>query len=198
MRRVIYMVAAFVVWLLLTWSLDIQVVIAGVAASVVVALLFHEMLPKEHHVFISPVRIFWFLVYIPVFFYYMVKANLDVVYRALHPDMPIRPGIVKVKTNLKTESGITALANSITLTPGTLTVDLTEDGFHGLVGAEATPRHPPDRLQRRENTPCAIQSQLLNLHPPPIHLHVELAVGPGTGVAVLPQPPTLLEEVEVK
>ncbi|MCK4998725.1 MAG: Na+/H+ antiporter subunit E [Anaerohalosphaera sp.] len=129
MRRVIYMVAAFVVWLLLTWSLDIQVVIAGVAASVVVALLFHEMLPKEHHVFISPVRIFWFLVYIPVFFYYMVKANLDVVYRALHPDMPIRPGIVKVKTNLKTESGITALANSITLTPGTLTVDLTEDGF---------------------------------------------------------------------
>ena len=75
MRRVIYMIAAFVVWLLLTWSLDSQVMIAGIAASVVVALLFHEMLPKEHHIFISPVRIFWFLVYVPVFFYYMVKAN---------------------------------------------------------------------------------------------------------------------------
>jgi multicomponent Na+:H+ antiporter subunit E len=43
--------------------------------------------------------------------------------------MPIHPGIVKIKTSLKTDSGITALANSITLTPGTLTVDLTDDGY---------------------------------------------------------------------
>jgi len=129
MRRLIYFVVSFIVWLLLTWTLEIQVVIAGLAASIVVALLFHEILPKEHHVFVSPMRIFWLLVYIPVFFYYVIMANFDVVYRALHPKMPIHPGIVKIKTNLKTESGITALANSITLTPGTLTVDLTDDGF---------------------------------------------------------------------
>ena len=134
MRRVIYFVLAFVVWILLTWpfvdgKIDLQVVIAGLIASMIVAVMFHEILPKEHHVFISPVRIFWVLVYIPVFFYYVFKANLDVVYRALHPKMPIKPGIVKIKTTLKTESGITALANSITLTPGTLTVDLTDDGF---------------------------------------------------------------------
>jgi multicomponent Na+:H+ antiporter subunit E len=134
MRRLIYFVLAFVIWILLTWpfvdgKIDLQVVIAGLIASVIVAVLFHEILPKEHHIFISPVRIFWLLVYVPVFFYYVMKANLDVVYRALHPKMPIRPGIVKIKTTLKTESGITALANSITLTPGTLTVDLTDDGF---------------------------------------------------------------------
>ncbi len=134
MRRLIYFVLAFVIWILLTWPLvdgkiDGQVVVAGLIASVIVAVMFHEILPKEHHVFISPVRIFWFLVYVPVFFYYVMKANLDVVYRALHPKMPIKPGIVKIKTILKTESGITALANSITLTPGTLTVDLTDDGF---------------------------------------------------------------------
>ena len=134
MRRLIYFVLAFVVWMLLTWpfvdgKIDGQVVIAGLIASVIVAVMFHEILPKEHHVFISPVRIFWVLVYVPVFFYYIMKANLDVVYRALHPKMPIKPGIVKIKTNLKTESGITALANSITLTPGTLTVDLTDDGY---------------------------------------------------------------------
>jgi multicomponent Na+:H+ antiporter subunit E len=129
MRRLIYFVVSFIVWLLLTWTLEIQAVIAGLAASIVVALLFHEILPKEHHIFVSPMRIFWLLVYIPVFFYYVIMANFDVVYRALHPKMPIHPGIVKIKTNLKTESGITALANSITLTPGTLTVDLTDDGF---------------------------------------------------------------------
>ena len=134
MRRLIYFVLAFVIWILLTWpfvdgKIDGQVVVAGLIASVIVAVMFHEILPKEHHVFISPVRIFWLLVYVPVFFYYVFKANLDVVYRALHPKMPIKPGIVKIKTTLKTESGITALANSITLTPGTLTVDLTDDGF---------------------------------------------------------------------
>ena len=134
MRRLIYFVLAFVIWMLLTWpfvdgKIDGRVVVGGLIASVIVAVMFHEILPKEHHVFISPVRIFWFLVYVPVFFYYVFKANLDVVYRALHPKMPIKPGIVKVKTTLKTESGITALANSITLTPGTLTVDLTDDGF---------------------------------------------------------------------
>ena len=129
MRRLIYFVLAFIIWLLLTWSINIQVIIAGLITSLVVAFLFHEILPKEHRVFISPVRVFWFLAYLPVFFCYVMKANLEVVYLALHPKMPINPGIVKIKTNLKTESGITALANSITLTPGTLTVDLTDDGF---------------------------------------------------------------------
>jgi multicomponent Na+:H+ antiporter subunit E len=134
MRRVIYFILVFVIWILLTWPfvdgrIDVQVVIAGLIASVIVAVLFHDVLPKEYRVFISPVRMFWLLVYVPVFFYYVIRANLDVVYRALHPKMPIKPGIVKIKTILKTESGITALANSITLTPGTLTVDLTDDGF---------------------------------------------------------------------
>jgi multicomponent Na+:H+ antiporter subunit E len=134
MRRLVYFVLAFVVWILLSWPfvegrLDIQVVIAGIVAAAAASMLFVEILPREHGVYFSPRRIFWLLVYIPVFFYYVIRANFDVVYRALHPKMPIKPGIVKVKTNLKTDSGITALANSITLTPGTLTVDLTDNGY---------------------------------------------------------------------
>lgn len=133
MRRLIYFVLAFIIWIFGAWpfvdgKIDLQVVVAGLIVSFIVAILFHEILPKEHLVFISPVRVFWALVYLPVFFYYIIKANFDVVYRALHPKMPINPGIVKIKTDLKTDSGITALANSITLTPGTLTVDLEKDG----------------------------------------------------------------------
>jgi multicomponent Na+:H+ antiporter subunit E len=41
--------------------------------------------------------------------------------------LPIKPGIVKIKTKLTKDSAITVLANSITLTPGTLTVDINED-----------------------------------------------------------------------
>ena len=133
MRRLIYFVLSFIVWVLTAWpftdgQVDMQVVIAGLVASLLVAVLFHDILPKEHHVFVSPIRVFWFLVYVPVFFYYVIRANVDVVYRALHPAMPIKPGIVKIKTNLKTDSAITALANSITLTPGTITVTASSDG----------------------------------------------------------------------
>lgn len=157
MRRAIYFVAAFATWVLLTWPfvegrIDLQVVVAGLIASGLVAFLFHEILPREHRVLISPIRIFWLLVYLPVFFYYMIKANLDVVYRALHPKMPINPGIVKIKTELKTDSGITALANSITLTPGTLTVDLTDDGYlyvHWINVKATDVEHATDHIARR-------------------------------------------------
>jgi multicomponent Na+:H+ antiporter subunit E len=50
-----------------------------------------------------------------------------VAYRVLHPKLPINPGIVKVKTILKTETGLTFLANFITLTPGTFSVDIDKD-----------------------------------------------------------------------
>ena len=67
------------------------------------------------------------LLYVPSFLYYCMKANLDVAYRVLHPDVPIRPGIVKVRTSLKSDTALTFLANSITLTPGTLSVDVDKE-----------------------------------------------------------------------
>ena len=45
----------------------------------------------------------------------------------MHPDLPIRPGTVAVKVNLRSDIGLTFLANSITLTPGTTTVDIDKE-----------------------------------------------------------------------
>ena len=59
----------------------------------------------------------------------MVKANLDVAYRIIHPRMPINPGIVVVRTNLKQDIAKLILANSITLTPGTFTLDILGDNL---------------------------------------------------------------------
>ena len=77
---------------------------------------------------VKPSSWFWGFVYLFVFSYYVIKGGLDVAYRVLHPRVLIRPGIVRVKSVLKTETGLTALANSITLTPGTLTMEVTDDG----------------------------------------------------------------------
>jgi multicomponent Na+:H+ antiporter subunit E len=62
-----------------------------------------------------------------MFLWECFKANLDVAYRVLHPRLPIHPGIVKVRTKLTTDTALTFLANSITLTPGTMSVDIDKD-----------------------------------------------------------------------
>ena len=124
MKKTLYFIIMLAVWMLLTWSVDIQNIVAGVIVALICTVFISHIYFDYSASLFNPVRILWFLYYIPVFFIHMVKANLDVAYRVLHVDVPIRPGIVKVTTNLKTDLGLTFLANSITLTPGTLTVDI--------------------------------------------------------------------------
>ena len=86
-----------------------------------------DLFVQRPHLFKHPSRYFWFLYYLPIFAWECFKANLDVAYRVIHPCLPINPGIVKVRTNLKSEAALTFLANSITLTPGTLSVDIDQE-----------------------------------------------------------------------
>ena len=123
-NRILYFIVLFAVWLLLTWSIDIQNVVAGIVVSFLTAVFFGRLYFDNVAKMFDPRRVFWFLYYIPVFLLHMVRANFDVAYRVLHVDVPIRPGIVKVTTTLKSDLALTFLANSITLTPGTLTVDI--------------------------------------------------------------------------
>jgi len=123
-KKIILILFSFLLWLLLTWTLNWQSLVAGGVVSIAVGLVFGTLFVTNAKKVFQVQRWFWVLVYIPIFFWEMAKANFDVAYRVLHPKMPIHPGIVKVKTKIKSEMGITFLANSITLTPGTFTVDL--------------------------------------------------------------------------
>ncbi|MCM8768609.1 MAG: Na+/H+ antiporter subunit E [Candidatus Omnitrophica bacterium] len=134
MRKTILFFLAVIVWVLLAWPFspqggNWQSMVVGLGVSLVVALIFGELFTESAHKFLGFQRYFWAIYYLPVLFYACLVANLDVAYRVLHPRLPIRPGIVKVKTRLKSKSGRTALANSITLTPGTMSVEVTDDGF---------------------------------------------------------------------
>ena len=136
MRRVVLFVVLFIFWYFLTWPYDFaqgvfngQIFLAGIVFSVLLCLTFPEIIPSSPQKVFSLNRWLWALRYIPVFFLYMLKANLDLVYRVVHPAMPIKPGIVKVKTHLQSDTARTILANSITLTPGTMTVDIMDDGY---------------------------------------------------------------------
>lgn len=120
-------VVLFCLWLLFTSTTAFQEVIAGVVLVVLVAALGYNGFTSRGLGILSPRRLAGLLAYLPIFFWEMLKANFDVAYRVVHPRMPIRPGIVVVKTDLKTDVGKLFLANSITLTPGTLTMDVSGD-----------------------------------------------------------------------
>jgi len=69
------------------------------------------------------------MIYLIVLFKEIIKANFDVAYRIIHPKMPIKPGIIVITTELKQDIAKMILANSITLTPGTFTLDIIEDNL---------------------------------------------------------------------
>jgi len=130
MRYLAVFILSLVFWLLLTFSLKIPNLIIGGLASLLSAAIFSDMYFKTPSKLLQPHRYFWFLIYLAVFIVECIKANFDVAYRVLHPAMPIKPGIVKIRTTLRSDFARTILANSITMTPGTITVDLIGDEFH--------------------------------------------------------------------
>ncbi len=102
-------------------------IIAGLVCGILVGLFVGSTTPKikKRPSMANPVRWIKAFVFLFVLFGGMAKANLDVAYRVITGK--IRPGIVKIDPNYKSDLSAAILANSITLTPGTLSVDIDEE-----------------------------------------------------------------------
>jgi len=123
--RVVVFVLVLIIWLILTWTLNYQDLLVGIGVSFLLTIFMGDFLSKSSKKkILQPKRYLWFLLYIPVFLYFCIRANFDMAYRVIHPRLPIKPGIVKVRTTLKSQAARMVLANSITLTPGTLSIDM--------------------------------------------------------------------------
>jgi len=121
------LVISFVLWLTLSSKLKLSELITGGVVCLIVSLFAAHIYSRLDMPALSTKRILIFLVYIIVLFWEIIKANFDVAYRVIHPQMPIKPGIVVIKTHLKSDIAKMILANSITLTPGTFTLDVIGD-----------------------------------------------------------------------
>jgi multicomponent Na+:H+ antiporter subunit E len=127
MRHVTVFILSLIFWLLLTFRITLPNIIVGSVASIICSAIFTRFFITNVYKLLQPHRYYWFIIYLFVFIWECIKANFDVAYRVLHPAMPIRPGIVKVRTTLKSDLARTLLANSITMTPGTITIDIIGD-----------------------------------------------------------------------
>jgi len=117
-------------WILLNGSLANHVLLIGVVASALIAVFFHDHLAWFSGLRLTPRSLVTTIAYIFYYLKELISSNLNVATIVLSPDLPVKPGIVKVRTKLKSRMGRMLLANSITLTPGTLTVDLDGEFLH--------------------------------------------------------------------
>jgi len=138
----------FVLWLLLSGHSEPLLIILGVASCVAVVYLSRRMdlIDHEGH----PIHLSWrVLLYWPWLLWEIVKANVDVGRTILRREMPIALRVLNLKTTQRTELGRVIYANSITLTPGTVTIALEgEDvAVHALTtgGAEGLETGDMDR-----------------------------------------------------
>ena len=119
-------VVCYIFWLLLTWSFAVQELAAGAVVSLAVALFSARFFIHEKAFWLfNPAKLLSALAFwLGTFVVEMVKANVDVARRCFGGCKDVNPGIVKVPVDLKSDYGQAALANAITLTPGTITMDI--------------------------------------------------------------------------
>lgn len=133
---IILFILLLLFWFALSFRIDLTIAIIGLLVSLVVCLLNYDLVFNHSEV---TKLTFKFLYRIFILFFVLIfniaKSNIEVAKIVLSKKMPIDPGFVKIKNPLKKELNQALFANAITLTPGTLTVDMNHDEIiiHGLV-----------------------------------------------------------------
>ena len=137
-----------ITWLALSGHLEPFLLIAGAVSCAAIVAIAHRMDVIDHEG--HPIHLTW---RIPTYWLWLlgqiVKANLDVTRRILDPRLPIDPVLARVPCSQQTDLGRVVYANSITLTPGTVSTDVRENEIevHALTraGLEALREGTMDR-----------------------------------------------------
>ncbi len=133
----------FGVWLLLSGFFEPLLLGLGVVSCLVVVLIAHRMdvIDREGH----PIHLGWRVV---IYWFWLaleiVKANIDVARRILDPKLPIHPMLIRLQASQKSELGHVIYANSITLTPGTVSVRVEA----GEILVHAIAKEPAEALRQ--------------------------------------------------
>lgn len=129
MKYVATFLVLFGTWILLA-GFDLNEMLIGAITTLVLTVIIARNVNYTVD-YKLPVRlVIYLVVYIPVFVYHLILANIDIARRVLSIKIPLNPGIVKISTELKGDIAKLTLANSITLTPGTLTLDVDENNLY--------------------------------------------------------------------
>jgi multicomponent Na+:H+ antiporter subunit E len=129
------------IWLVANDSLAPEIVLVGAVVAALLAVLCAPFARVYADIRWTPRVLLNAFAFLGVFVWELVLANLNVARLVFAPRIDIRPGIVEIKTRLKSPLGRMVLANAITLTPGTLVVDIRDDSLfiHWIVVSSVDP-----------------------------------------------------------
>lgn len=157
MRFILTTLVMFAFWLMLSGYLDAFHLVTGLLSSLFVAWISSDLLcGRDFRLGSALAWLGRFIAYLPWLMWEILKANVDLVRLTLSPSMPIDPSIIKIRPAIKTDLNKTVLANSITLTPGTVTMDVNKDGEFTVhaISKEAAQSlldgHMPDKVMAVE------------------------------------------------
>ncbi len=129
MSFLITTIAMFIFWILLSGEFTFILITSGVISSLIVAYLSHDIFIGKADLKTETGRVLKFIVYVPWLMWEIALANVEIAYLVLSPKPLVDPQIVRFRNDLKTDLGIVTLAHSITLTPGTVTVEANKEEF---------------------------------------------------------------------
>jgi multicomponent Na+:H+ antiporter subunit E len=129
MSFLITTIAMFSFWILLSGEFTFILITSGIVASLIVAYLSHDIFIGKADIKSETGRVFRFFRYLPWLLWQIILCNLEIAYLVLNPKPLVDPQLVRFKPDAKTDLGIVTLANSITLTPGTVTVEANRKEF---------------------------------------------------------------------
>jgi multicomponent Na+:H+ antiporter subunit E len=138
MSFILTAIIMFAFWILLSGEFTFVLILSGIISSLLVSYWSHDLLIGNADMKLEMIRTIRFIRYLPWLLWQITLSSLDLTYRTLHPRMPIDPRMISIKNDYKTDMGMVTLANSITLTPGTVTIEVNRDEFiiHAI-GAES-------------------------------------------------------------
>ncbi len=133
---ILFFILIFIFWFVLSFEISITIAVIGFLVSSMVVFFNYDLIFNSQEITKLTIRtIVRFFVLIFILVINIIKSNIEVAKIVLSKKMPIDPGFVKIKQKLKKELNQALFANAITLTPGTLTVDMNHEEIvvHGLV-----------------------------------------------------------------
>ena len=123
-------IALFLMWIILNGAITWEIVLIGLAVSAALTLFWHRVFGGySGRILPSPKTFGNGVCYVLTLIWEMIRSNLQVMGMILQPSTQLRPQLVLFHSGLKKETSNTVLANSITLTPGTITVSMEGDAF---------------------------------------------------------------------
>ncbi len=150
----------FLFWMVLSPKFGVQAILLGAILSTLVVIYSKDILFSDTEMPLYQMKhLLNMLHFVGVLVVEIFKANIDVARIVLNPKMPIQPHFIKVPMMLQNDINKVIFGNSVTLTPGTLTVDILEDGFiiHALTteAAEAMEESFIEEwIKKQEDSEC--------------------------------------------